>query len=149
MQHSVSVQRDEKAWSRKRRTDGMRLFALHPDLDLTAEDAVELYSMKNTVEVDFRLIKSVLHVRPVHHQTDRKVRSHVDICVLALAIERALNDALPPSLSAAMALEELASVRLVDVAPNAQAKRRFALTGTTTSQRDIINHLKMSGLLEL
>lgn len=146
--HGVSVERRESAWRRKRRTDGMRLFVLHPKLELTAEEALNLYTTKMAVEVDFRIIKSVLHIRPVHHQTDRKVKAHVDICVLALAVERALNAALPSDLSAPMALEELDSVKLVDIAADSRSSSKPMISKATPAQREILTKLDMLELLQ-
>lgn len=146
--HGVSVERCESTWKRKRRTDGMRLFVLHPKLEFTPDEALQLYTTKMAVEVDFRIIKSVLHIRPVHHQTDRKVRAHVDICVLALAVERALNAALPSDLSATMALEELDPVKLIDVASNPNSAARPMLTRASPFQREILTKLDMLELLE-
>lgn len=144
----LTLQRNEEVWRRKRQTDGVRLFALHPEVDATPERVIDLYSAKMAVEVDFHVIKSTVQIRPVHHHTDAKVRAHVDLCVLALAIERALDKALPSGVTAPAALEQLETVRLTDVAPTPAAKTARVLTIPTPVQADILSHLNMRDLVD-
>lgn len=146
---SIRVARRDDTWQHKRRCDGIRLMVMHPDLDLSAQEALDLYAAKMAVEVDFHVIKSVTQLRPVRHQTNAKVRAHVDLCMLALAIERALDAALPDQISASMAFEELETVRLIDVAPDAKSRPRQTLTRATSAQREILREMDMLSLLEL
>jgi len=142
----AKLERKETAWQRKRATDGCRLFAVHPELDLTGEEVLELYSAKCAIENDFRVIKSVVKLRPVHHQNDDKVRAHVDICVLALAIERCISAAAPEGTSAAAVLETLASVRLLTVSPNADSVGKRVMVKPTEEQHRLLRDL---GALQL
>ena len=144
--HGMVLTRDEAAWAARRRTDGVRLFALHPGLQLTLDDTIDLYAAKMAVEVDFHVIKSTTRIRPVHHNTDHKVRAHVDLCVLALAIERALTAALPDGTSARAAFEELQTVRLIDVAPDRASKSVRVVTTPSAAQRTCLKQLGMSHL---
>ena len=77
-----------------RRYDGISLLVGHPKLNMTLQEAVTAYRQKNVVEADFRTIKSVLKLRPTFHWTEEKIRSHVTICVLALLIERLIEEKL-------------------------------------------------------
>jgi hypothetical protein len=85
---------------------------------------VRAYRQLATVEHRFRVLKDFLHLRPVRHWTEHRVRGHVAICVYAAVIEalitRALADAdirdpdLPDQhLTAARALRELDRIRAV------------------------------------
>ena len=76
------------------------------------------------IERRFRVLKDFLHLRPIRHWTERRVRAHVAICVYATVIEalmaRALRAAevrdpdLPGQfLSPERALRELGRVRAV------------------------------------
>lgn len=145
----VALTRREAVWERKRRTDGFRVFALHPDVDATPTQIIELYSAKMAVEVDFHVIKSTVQVRPVHHSTDAKVLAHVDLCMLALAVERALDDALPDDISAPAALELLETVRMTEVAVNGKTRPTTVLTTATPQQQRILEHLGMLDLARL
>jgi DNA-binding transcriptional MerR regulator len=92
--YQVTLQRDEEAWARRSRYDGFSLFAAHPDLPLSAADLVATYFAKDAVEKDFQTIKSELELRPIRHRTDLKVRAHVTLCMLALLLERQLEQRL-------------------------------------------------------
>lgn len=144
----VTLMRNEAIWKRKRRADGIRLFALHPELEITPEQALDLYAAKMAVEVDFHVIKSVTKIRPVHHQTNHKVRAHVDLCILALAMERALNQSLNDTFSAPAALEELTSVHLTEVSPNAGAKPLQVITTPSPAQKELLRKIEMLHLIE-
>ncbi len=147
-QSSTSVQRRDDVWRRKRRADGFRLFAVHPDLRVTPTRVINLYSEKMAVEVDFHVIKSTVQIRPVHHNTDAKVRTHVDLCVLALAVERALNAALPKELSAPAALRQLETVRLITISPTPDTMPIRVLTTPTAEQKRLLRHLDMLHLTQ-
>jgi len=57
-------------------------------VQLSAVERVRLYRSKDPIEKDFRDMKSVLELRPVRHRTAAKVKAHVTLCVLALAVQR-------------------------------------------------------------
>jgi hypothetical protein len=51
---------------------------------LTPGEVVETYKRLRLVEAQFRSLKTVdLHLRPIHHRLEQRVRSHVFICMLA------------------------------------------------------------------
>ncbi|MEA2000810.1 MAG: IS1634 family transposase, partial [Actinomycetota bacterium] len=51
---------------------------------LGTPQVVEAYKRLRLVEAQFRSLKTVdLHVRPIHHRREQRVRSHVFICMLA------------------------------------------------------------------
>lgn len=82
---------DQRAWQRRRHSDGITLVITHPDVSGTATERVRRYFDKDAIEKDFQSIKSVLGLRPVRHRTDHKLRAHVTICVLALLLARMLE----------------------------------------------------------
>jgi hypothetical protein len=107
--------RNQEAWQRHRRTDGLTLVVAHPAVPGTAAELAALYFAKDQVEKDFQAIKSVLDLRPVHHRTDAKVRAHVTLCVLALLLERTIEQQLIKAgvpMTADAALRELQPVHL-------------------------------------
>ncbi len=108
----ISLEKDEIAWARRRRGDGINVIISNPEVAGTAEEMVNLYFSKDQIERDFRIIKSVVELRPIHHRTDTKVRAHVTICILALLVLRALEAQLQQGTSATSALESLEPVRL-------------------------------------
>lgn len=109
----VELHRKKDVINRMARYDGLALLLGHPNLELSCDDAIAVYRNKNVVEADFRTIKSVLNIRPTFHWTDSKILAHVTICILALLVERLIEQRLPPEIqSAKAALQELASVEL-------------------------------------
>ncbi|MGH9244163.1 MAG: IS1634 family transposase [Acidimicrobiales bacterium] len=85
---------------------------------------VRAYRQLIDVEHRFRVLKDFLHLRPVRHWTQRRVRGHVAICVYASVLEAFITAALRDSdlrdpdlddqhLTAARALRELDRVRAV------------------------------------
>jgi transposase len=85
---------------------------------------VRAYRQLLETEDRFRILKDFLHLRPVRHWTERRVRGHVAVCVYAAVIEalvaRALREAgvrdpdvADQHLSAPRALRELGRIRAV------------------------------------
>jgi len=64
--------------------------------DLSAEDVWRVYTLLTKAEEAFRAMKSPLAERPIFHQVERRVETHVFLCVLAyhlvVAIEKTLSD---------------------------------------------------------
>ena len=97
--------------------------SLRPD-QASAAQVVMAYRSLLEIERRFRVLKDFLHLRPVRHWTERRVRAHVAVCVYATVIEvlvaRALRAAdvrdpdLPEQfLSPERALRELGRIRAV------------------------------------
>jgi Transposase DDE domain. len=64
--------------------------------DLSAEESGRIYTLLTRAEEAFRSIKSPLSERPIFHQIERRVETHIFLCVLAyhllVAIEKTLLD---------------------------------------------------------
>jgi hypothetical protein len=68
---------------------------------LGAEGTVRAYKDLAKVERAFRCLKTVdLHVRPIHHRLEGRVRAHVFLCLLAYYVEWHLRKAWAPLLFA-------------------------------------------------
>jgi len=66
-----------------------------------AADAVRHYKALSTVERAFRSLKTVnLHIRPIHHRLEDRVRSHIFLCMLAYYVEWHMREAWRPLLFA-------------------------------------------------
>jgi len=78
------------------------LYAVRTSLpEETLEDAesVRAYKSLSQVEHAFRCLKTVdLHVRPVYHWLEERVRAHVFLCMLAYYLEWSLRERLAPML---------------------------------------------------
>jgi Transposase DDE domain len=83
---------------------------------------VAAYRQLQSVEDRFRVLKDFLHLRPVRHWTERRVRGHIAVCVYAAVIEALIDRALTAAdvrdpdlpdqhLSAQRALRQLHRIR--------------------------------------
>jgi transposase len=98
----------------RRRQDGIFVLTTN-DPELATDDVVDTYRQLHEVEDAFRVIKSLLKLRPIFHRADRRVQVHVFICVLAYLIATVLKQRLAKAglpMTAARALDALASVQV-------------------------------------
>ncbi|MSP63317.1 MAG: hypothetical protein EXR72_23840 [Myxococcales bacterium] len=145
--YSVDLTRDNVEWARRRRYDGFSVVVAHPDLTLSAVELCRLYRAKDIVEKDFRAIKGLVELRPIHHHTDAKVRAHVTLCMLALLLERTLAWRLKGQHSAPAALEIFEPCRLNRLAAGRNAILHV-LTATTPKQNTLLAALDMTHLAD-
>ncbi|MCP3934403.1 MAG: transposase [Actinomycetia bacterium] len=87
---------------------------------------VTAYRQLLHVESRFRTLKDSLHLRPVRHWTEKRVKGHIAVCVYAAIVETLINKTLAAAevadpdieeqhLSAPRALQELGRVRQVQI----------------------------------
>lgn len=150
-QMQVRLKLNHDAWTRRLRYTGFVLLVGHPELPHTASEIVDLYREKDTVEKDFRTIKSAVKLRPLFHHTDGKVRAHVTLCMLALLLERTIEKRLGNSKlarSAASCFEQLRTCRLNLISSPDQIIPTYAATEPTHDQLAILRNLRMTGLID-
>jgi transposase len=56
--------------------------------ELSTEEVIRTYKALQEIERAFRELKDFLKIRPIFHWTDRRVKAHVMICVLAYLLEK-------------------------------------------------------------
>ncbi|MCP4381694.1 MAG: IS1634 family transposase [Hyphomicrobiales bacterium] len=94
--------------------------------ETSTQRVVTAYRQLLNVESRFRVLKDFLHLRPVRHWTEQRVRGHVAICVYAAVIETLINTALTAAdvrdpdlddqhLTTQRALRELQRIRHVEL----------------------------------
>lgn len=92
---SFRMERDEEKLAVAERLDGSYLLKTNRK-DLTAEEAWRTYSLLTRAEKAFRDMKSPLMERPIFHHLERRVETHIFLCILAyhllVAIEKTLLD---------------------------------------------------------
>ena len=95
VQRKLDWQEDQEKRQRALRLDGAYLLKTDRK-DLTAEEAWRLYILLTRVEDAFRDMKSPLSERPIFHQLQHRVETHIFLCVLAyhllIAIEKSFLD---------------------------------------------------------
>ena len=106
------------------------------------------YKALQSVEGRFRVLKDFLALRPVFHYTEKRVRGHVAICVLAAVLEAVMSidlkarkltdpDLEGQHLSARRALRELERVRMVRFS-DAEGNERQVVTRPNPFQAEIL-----------
>jgi transposase len=151
MVEQTGTRRREVERERRRRYQDFVLLVGHKDLPQKAAELAELYHAKDVVERDFRIIKSVVELRPVYHYTDPKVRAHVTLCVLSLLLQRTLEMKLAAAgraMSATTCLELLKSCQLNQYESSGEISAVYQLTQPTAEQKDILKALGLSHLVD-
>jgi hypothetical protein len=138
---------DVQRWQRRRRYDGFSMIVGHPELPHSAAELCRLYRAKDQVEADFRIIKSLVKLRPIRHHTTSKVRAHVTLCMLSLLLERALSIRLGTKPSAAMALETLGYCCLNRYVSKGQPSS-YVVTHPNQEQRALLKALKLEHIVD-
>jgi transposase len=109
---------------------------------------VMAYRRLQEIERRFRLLKDFLHLRPVFHWTEDRVRGHVAVCVYAAVIEALMAtdlraaDVRDPDiddqhLTPARALRELARIRAVAI--EAGERRIELVTRRSSLQAEVLD----------
>jgi len=84
---------DRTEYGQQRRHDGVFVLETnHPGL--TTEEVVSSYRRLIEVERAFRVLKSLVKLRPIYHRRDRRVEAHVFICFLAYLIAKLIEQRL-------------------------------------------------------
>jgi hypothetical protein len=92
---------DEEKVNAEAALDGIYVIRTSLTDALSAEDAVRHYKSLSQVERAFRSIKTMdLEVRPIHHYQERRVRTHLFLCMLAYYVKWHMMEAWRPLLFA-------------------------------------------------
>lgn len=141
----IQLEENETYLTHLRGRYGFCVLVGHPELIDSATELVHMYRAKQTVEADFKTIKSCIQLRPVHHQTDAKVRAHVTLCMLALLLHRTLESRLQSmQISPARALSRLQQCPLNKL----DQADIYTVTMPDLHQSKILKELKMTHLTE-
>jgi transposase len=105
---------------------------------LTAVEAVTIYKDLSEVERAFANLKDVIELRPIYHQTDRRVEAHIFVAALAFLLHRAIEKKLKAAgldLSSTEALQVLRTVRVVDFVLDQGQPKRSVTRGSSRAAR--------------
>ena len=121
-------ERCQEAIIREAQLDGFYLLRTSEGEDrLGTAEVVRRYKDLTRVERAFRCLKTVdLHIRPIRHRTERRVRAHLFLCLLAYYVLWHLRQALAPLLFDDEELEAERERRdpVLAAQPSASAKRK-------------------------
>jgi hypothetical protein len=113
--------------------------------DPSAQQAVQIYKELSELERAFCQIKDVIEMRPIYHQTDRRVEAHLFVAALAFLLDRALEKKLKAAgmdLSSKEAWQVLRAVRVVEIDVGQPEPQRSVARGSGRAAR-ILKALKI------
>ena len=96
----LRYERDTDSIAHEAALDGIYVVRTNvPAEHLTTSEVVRSYKSLSLVEHAFRSMKTLdLHVRPIHHRKEDRVRAHVFLCALAYYVEWHMRQVLAPLL---------------------------------------------------
>ncbi|MEL6341441.1 MAG: IS1634 family transposase [Myxococcota bacterium] len=98
-QFRYRIRRDSVA--KEASVDGLYVIRTSVPEAISTADVVRHYKRLTKVEKDFRAMKMTgLEVRPIYHRTERRVRAHIFLCMLALYVRWHMQRAWRPLLFA-------------------------------------------------
>jgi transposase len=132
-----------RAWEEK--IDGMLLVET-TDLKSEPEEVIQRYKELAEIERGFRALKSTLELRPLNHWTEKRIRAHVFLCILALQMERWMRKKLG-DISVPKAIRILRRIKAVMV--SSRGKATLVVTRAKKEQKEIFRRLGVPSPSEL
>ena len=118
-----------------------RLLTTHAATTLAeAARIIDLYRRRWIIEEAFKNLKGDLAIRPIFHQSERRIEAHIFVAFLAYYLQITLTrrlHGLAPGLTARSALAKFAAVQMIDVHLPTTDGREIVLTRTTEPEPDL------------
>jgi len=136
---TFSYRLDREKLHRQRRREGRYLLRTN----LTETDPAKLWSLYLqlvNVEEAFKNLKGDLAIRPIFHQSEKRIEAHILISFLAYCLHITLTErlrAMAPGLTARSALEKFASMQMIDVHIPTTDGRELVMTRTTQPEPEL------------
>ncbi len=130
---------DREKLRRQRRREGRYLLRTN----LTETDPAKLWSLYLqlvSVEEAFKNLKGDLAIRPIFHQSEKRIEAHILISFLAYCLHITLTErlrSLAPGLTARSALEKFAAMQMIDVHLPTTDGRELIMTRTTQPEPEL------------
>ena len=99
------------------------------------------------MESGFRDLKDVIEMRPVYHQTDKRIEAHILVAALALFLKRSLEHQLAstlPEVSGSEAIAAMRSIGLAELSLNGHTTR--LVSGGSRDARRVASALGITNL---
>jgi len=133
----VAPNKEVRMWEET--IDGMLLLET-TDLESPAAEIVRRYKELAEIERGFKTLKSALKLRPVFHWTQKRIKAHIFVCVLALQIERLMRHRLR-SVSVHRAIDRLRQIKVREM--RIGEVRTKALRASTQEQQNLFKFLNI------
>jgi transposase len=141
-QGSFTFERDEESIEREARLDGLYILRTNVSAEvMDSEKVVSTYKQLHHVERAFRCTKTVdLHIRPIHHCKEERVRTHIFLCMLAYYVEWHMRRSLAPLLFDDHDKERAAARRTTIVSPAVRSEEALAKAASKRTEEDLPVH---------
>jgi len=135
-EEGLRYERDQDNIAQEAALDGIYVIRTNVSANrLDASATVLSYKKLSTVERAFRSYKTVdLHVRPIYHRKEDRVRAHVFLCMLAYYVEWHMRRALAPVLFDDDDKKTAAALRRSAVAPAQRSPRALSKIATKRTE---------------
>jgi transposase len=136
---ALTYRLDREKLRRQRRREGRYLLRTN----LIETDPAKLWSLYLqlvSVEEAFKNLKGDLAIRPIFHQSEKRIEAHLLISFLAYCLHITLTErlrALAPGLTARSALEKFAAMQMIDVHLPTTDGRELIMTRTTQPEPEL------------
>jgi len=112
------------------------------DQKLSPEQIAKAYMNLQEVERGFRYLKGQLRLRPNYHWTEKRIKAHIFVCVLALQMERYITTRLTNlGLSLNKAIESLKRMKLGEL--DVQGRKQKMVTTPKPEHKKIFKELQL------
>ncbi len=123
---------------------------------MSPENAINPYRDKTIIESAFRDIKSFINVEPINVWTDKHVKAHFTICVLAYFVNRVICMKLHQNkgklskdfITHQSVYKALSDGTIDKIRINNAAIQGYKLSGINDCIKEIVNRLKMPGIIK-
>ena len=135
----------EKELKKAEKLDGKYILETS-ELDLPAIDITKGYHDRDAVEKFFQTLKDIVELRPTYVYTEKHVKAHVFICILAVLLLSLIKKILKESgkdLSSIKALEILDGIKRIEFIANGKGSI-IRTTQINDQQREIISILNIA-----
>jgi transposase len=138
-QAAFTYRLDREKLRRQRRREGRYLLRTN----LTETDPAKLWSLYLqlvNVEEAFKNLKGDLAIRPIFHQSEKRIEAHILVSFLAYCLHITLTERLrllAPGLTTRSALEKFAAMQMIDVHLPTTDGRELILTRTTQPEPEL------------
>jgi transposase len=138
-QAAFTYRLDKEKLRRQRRREGRYLLRTN----LTETDPAKLWSLYLqlvNVEEAFKNLKGDLAIRPIFHQSEKRIEAHILVSFLAYCLHITLTERLrllAPGLTTRSALEKFAAMQMIDVHLPTTDGRELILTRTTQPEPEL------------
>ena len=134
----LSITKNKQALAWEETIDGVLMLGT-TDMESPAEEIVRRYKELAEIERGWRSLKSTLLLRPVFHWTEKRIRAHIFVCVLALQMERWMRRKLTGISSVPRAVEVLRGIKAGELEVGGKLLR--VPTKPTEEQRRLLKKL--------